>query len=220
MGTRNNKTSDNTHWRTFRGLAQSLCKIENIDISSYNFDDAYCYRTLGSEMQGSNVSYFTNKEYSCFVGDNKYDIYEVPSKSSSSDKSLLPIEGEKLCFAYNENYKYWLFTDMEYYIDNDAVKNTLAFSDSASFSPYGVYFVDTTLDGSFKISKKYSGVNCDFGTIGSKRATTFDSIGSRKSAYKTSENKIVNHILGIKSKKNAIIGKQKTKVYKKSKKKK
>jgi len=214
MGTRNNKTAENTHWRTLKGLTKSLSNIENVNISSYNLDDVYCYQTLGSEMQGSNVTYFANENYSCFVGDNTYDIYEVPLKRQSSNKTLLPIEGKKLCLAYNKDYNYWLFSEMEYYINNDSVKSTSMFSDSASFSIYGSYLVNF-IDNDFNISKKYSGDICTFGTTSSTRSSLFDSLGTRKAAYQTSEAELVSTILGTNFKEKPIIDKHKVKIYKK-----
>lgn len=49
-----------THWRRFRNILDDICRLEKVDLSNYNTEKITCYRTVGIELQGTNVSFVQN----------------------------------------------------------------------------------------------------------------------------------------------------------------
>lgn len=97
------------HWRSFRAFLSKLCKQENIDISNFNTNKIMCYETLGDQLKGANVKYKPNN-LSCWVGDNRYEVYEIPSLQNH-ERSL---SGHFLVFAYNLEFDYWVVAYMDH----------------------------------------------------------------------------------------------------------
>lgn len=46
-----------THWRRFRNIVNAIFKLENVDSSRYNAEKVTCYRAVGEDMQGRNVTF-------------------------------------------------------------------------------------------------------------------------------------------------------------------
>lgn len=92
------------HWRKFKEILKNLCNYEQINLNSYCTDNIICYTTTGDTFQGRNVNYKNKNNYSCFVSNNTYDIFEIASKGNSQKNF-----GEYLFVAHNKNFNYWLF---------------------------------------------------------------------------------------------------------------
>lgn len=146
---------------------------------------------------------------SCWVSNNHYDVYEIPKVGHEFE-----IEGEFIFLAHNTDFDYWLFGAMEYRINKSRSISERTLFDTAEFLPFGSY--DVITDGrNTSIKKKTTTITTNYGYSAKDLKGTFDHIGSRKRAYKTSPSKLLGKLLGITSNTKALKGGEKVKVYKK-----
>lgn len=195
------------HWRYFSNTAKYLCKYEGGSVTDYDFKNICCYTCLGCELQGSNVSYATNNNYSCWVDDNHYDYFEVPAVKNTKN-----YEGEYLFLAHNTDFDYWLFGDMEYTINQKSTKKAGYVVDNIVYNPCGKYDITIT-DKATNPIKTEKGRNCTFG--GKSTKGKFDQMGTRKKAYHTSSGEIVAKSEGKTHNSSGLEGGETVKIYKK-----
>lgn len=124
------------------------------------------------------------------------------------------IEGDFLYLAHNTDFDYWLFGSMEYRIDRNRTRTENILVDRAEFLPFGSYDIITD-GGSTCIRKKTTGFNSNYGFSGKELKGTFDYVGARKRAYRTTSSKLIGQVIGINSNIKSIKGGDKVKVYKK-----
>lgn len=116
-----------THFRRLREAIVALCKKCNIDSSKYNLGRITCYRATGRDLNGKNtITRGTDRNRSCFVEDNSYEIYECPS-TTNKEKAI----GEFLMIAHNTDFDYWIVTIFKYKI---AIKGNKSYV-NVSYSP-------------------------------------------------------------------------------------
>lgn len=121
-------------------------------------------------MQGSNVNYDTFNNYSCWVPNNDYDMYEVPLYGDERS----PI-GEYLFLTHNTNFDYWCFGKLTCYTDCGGYI-------AADFVPYGKY----TVFGSgrnISLRKDMRGYDLILGGKTGRKHHHFDEVGVRRRAY-------------------------------------
>ena len=67
------------HWRKIRKIYNSIAQHEGISLSVYNLEKIICYECLGDDLKGGNVRYNNRSNYSPWVSDNHYEIFEAPN---------------------------------------------------------------------------------------------------------------------------------------------
>ncbi|HHU56406.1 MAG TPA: hypothetical protein GXZ48_06945, partial [Acholeplasmataceae bacterium] len=91
---------------TFRVLKKVLKKFvreKHISIKTFDLKSIKIYECRGKDLLGNNVK--TNVDYKIFSLNDRYLIYEIPSKLNKNK-----IEGSFLWYIMNiENYKSYLF---------------------------------------------------------------------------------------------------------------
>ncbi|MGI6758316.1 MAG: hypothetical protein ACOX40_00755 [Bacilli bacterium] len=84
------------HFRRTREVIKQLAKYENINIADYDLFSMRVFETIGQTYKGRNVRYNTVNGDSCWVADNRYDVFEVPSKRNKKGSPY----GEFLYFTH------------------------------------------------------------------------------------------------------------------------
>lgn len=141
MGNRNNYNETplhkTVHWRRLKEIISEICAYEKIDTSNYNMNKITCYRTFGDEMKGPNVKYNIRGGTSCWVSDNKYEIFEIPKLSNKG----YAFTGNFIFIAHNVSFDYWLFGTMSVKLDMQDLKVNHRVNESVYFNLYGKYLI-------------------------------------------------------------------------------
>jgi len=204
-----------THFRRIREIITELSNYEGFNINSYDLFHIKAYETVGQNLKGKNVKYNIDNGYSCWVGDNRYEVFEVPAKSNRENSPY----GEFIYLAYNKSFQYYLFGKMQVELDVSTSKSNRFVNEDVYFRNYGKYsIVFGTRANDNSINKDEYGSKFDPGSHSSEHNFDFDTYNSRKIAYKTNKYKILESIgvRGLDSGK--IVGSDVVKVYNKDKK--
>lgn len=198
-----------THWRRLREIIKSLARFEGVEdaLQNYNTNKIICYSAHGEQLQGENSEFFTKGGRSCWVSDNSYDVYEIPKIGKE-----YKVEGEYYILVHNTDFDYWIFGKMTYSINRNETKRQGRLVDRVKFLPYGRYQVIST-GRDFNITRTTKGKDCEFGFHHPKGS--FDTIGARKRAYRTSGAKLVGSIIGRNQDMKTVKGGDAVKIYKK-----
>lgn len=180
------------HWRRVKNIAYSVLDIAEVDPSVYDLNNICCYNCYGADLQGKNVDYIPNgKQNSCWVDDNAYTVFEIPTKDSHN----LP-EGNFLVLAQNTSFDYWIAAGMFYSINNKESLRYNKLMDTVRFYPWGQFTATPKYGGnnaSMVVTCKASSSELKF-DMRSPRFDDFDHQGCRKKAYHTSEGGIMTRL--------------------------
>jgi hypothetical protein len=200
------------HFRRIREAITEIAEYEGIDIGRYDLFNMSVYETDGENMKGKNVGYNISNGFSCWVRDNRYEVFEVPSKNNFPGSPY----GEFVFFAYNSSFDYYLFGKLSISLDKEETIKTRYISEDVFFKLYGKY--DITFDQrSNHIHKVQNGNSFDAGVRSSAHTFDFDSYNNRKRAYKADKYKILS-ALGVKGAQSGkLVGSNPVKVYRRKK---
>jgi hypothetical protein len=203
------------HFRRIREIITEIAKYENYNPEDYDMFKMTVYETVGQNLKGKNVSYNIQGGNSCWVLDNKYDIFEVPSNWNKKGSPY----GEFLFLAYNKSFQYYLFGYMKVELDKQASISRRYIVEDVYFKSHGKFdIIFEKYDN--HITKVEYGSKFDPGVSSNEHTFDFDSFNTRKMAYHTDKYKILSSIdpsfrgTGDRYK---VTGKQAVKVYKKNK---
>lgn len=186
------------HWRSFRTMINTFNKLETEDnLNDYDLTHVICYQTYGLQLQGNNVKFVTPNGGSCFVGNNEYDVFEIPYKDNIKN-----INGKYLFAIHNTSFDYWIYGRM-------TVKNNI------SFEPYGFYDVAINKN-QVVVTKKLQNIDTAIGEL-NYNGGSFDNLGARQRAYNIKPSDVVGKQNGIKNNSKTLKGGEKVKIYKKDK---
>jgi hypothetical protein len=205
-----------THFRKIREVIIELAKYEGFNPNNYDLFKMTVYETIGENLKGKNVTYNIEGDASCWVKDNKYDMFEVPSLWNEKGSPY----GEFLFLAYNRSFQYYLFGQMKTELNEYETKRSKYLSESVHFKNHGKFdIVFEKFDN--HITKVEYGSKFDPGVQSSDHNFDFDSYNTRKMAYKTDRYKILKKIdpsFRGTSDPSKISGKDKVKVFNKNRK--
>ena len=123
----------------------------------------------------------------CWVDDNHYEVFEVPSKFNT-----YPGYGKFLFLSHNKDFNYWTFGEMKFKLNYNKTKNSTSTHDTAYYIPYGAYtFGDENNPNSLR--KTVLGKNLTYGGKSTK-VVMFDSCNNRKSAHNAIESRTVDQV--------------------------
>jgi hypothetical protein len=200
------------HFRRIKEVLTELADYEGYNINNYNLDKITAYDTMGVDLRGRNVRYNIQGGYSCWVGDNKYEMYEVPSKRNKIGSPY----GDFLYLAFNKSFDYYLFGKLEISLDSSASRTSKQLKETVYYKNHGKYSI-IFQQGENHIHKVEKGSEFDPGLASSDTTADFDSYNSRKKAYRTSKHQILAD-LGVNNlNSNKISGKDPVKIYNKPK---
>ena len=200
-----------THWRRLKELLSFLSKIEKVQLSDYNSNNICCYSCLGDELTGVNVKFQTVGGMSCWVSDNSYDVYEVPSYTNTTKMC-----GDFLFLAHNTSFDYWLFGEMTYRISTAKTASNKVLYETAYYVPYGTYTVFDEYE-LLTVKKTVVGKHVTYGGHYGDKKFSFDHLDRRRRAYGSSAKKETQKILGRYEKKSSN-SKNPVKIFNKNKK--
>jgi len=201
-----------THFRRTREIMTEIGKYEGFNMNDYDLFNIRAYETVGENLKGKNVSYNIQGGYSCWVKDNKYEMFEVPSKSNRKGSPY----GEFLFLAYNKSFQYYLFGYMTVNLDSNETRRTKHIVEDVYFKNHGKFDI-TFSNNDNHIHKVEYGSKFDPGVQSDEHNFEFDSYNSRKISYGTNKYKILNS-LGISTiDPSKMVGKNAVEVYKKKK---
>jgi hypothetical protein len=201
-----------THWRRTREVISEIAKYERFNVEDYDLFSMVAYDTIGQNQKGKNVSYNTHKGLSCWVLDNKYEIFEIPNLRNKKGSPY----GNFLFFAYNSSFNYYVFGEMDVKLDGEETRRTKFVTENVHYEVYGKYdIVFTGRDNN--ITKQEYGAQFDPGMPSNEHTFTFDSFNERKKAFRTSAYKILKDLGVSNVAPNKVIGKGKVEIYKKNK---
>jgi hypothetical protein len=200
------------HFRRIKEIFREIGDYEGFNLSSYNLDNMKVFETVGENLKGKNVSYNIDGNSSCWVKDNRYEIYEAPSIYNQQNSP----HGEFLFLAYNKSFDYYLFGYMEVKLDEYASRRDKFLVEKVYYKNHGKFTI-VFQRGENNITKLEYGSKFDPGVSSSEHNFTFDSYNSRKMAYRTNTYKILQSIgvSGLDSHK--ITGDSAVKIYNKNK---
>jgi hypothetical protein len=206
------------HYRRLREIVTDLCRYESINVSDYNLFNAKAYRCVGDELKGKNVRVAAagkTNNFSCFVGDNNYEVIEYPKKSNTKSYT-----GDYLVLIRNRSFDYWLFGTFSHTHDEEKSEKMKTFVERAEYFIYGKYYV-LSAEGGIEINKDLNGRDCTFGA-NRFRYSYFDSFATRKKAYGVSIHQFLANKKGVGNEynPNAVLDCRSVQIYKKKKKKK
>jgi hypothetical protein len=205
-----------THFRKIREVIIEIAKYEGFNSRDYDLFNMAVYETVGENLKGKNVSYNIDGGYSCWVKDNKYDIFEVPSVRNKKGSPY----GEFLFLAYNRSFQYYLFGWMKVTLDvSDTIRSRRVVED-VYFKNYGKYLIVFETHEN-NIHKEEYGSKFDPGVQSDEHNFSFDSYNTRKKAYRTDSYKIIKSVdpsFRGTSNPNKVVGKSKVPVFNKNKK--
>jgi hypothetical protein len=207
---KDNSLHNKTHFKRTREVIAEMSKNEGIDISEYDTSRIKVYETIGQTLRGKNVRYNIDGGYSCWVGDNKYHIFEVPSFSNETGSPY----GEFVYLAYNVSYDYYLFGQMQVMLDESRTISTKHVSEKAYFINYGKYSI-TFQNRDNHIRRVEKGKSFDPGTRSDETSYEFDSYNSRKQAYGLDRYKILKSLGITNLNSGKLSGEDNVKIYKK-----
>jgi hypothetical protein len=200
------------HFRRIKEVLDEIADHEGYNINNYNIDKIAAYDTMGVNLRGRNVSYNVRDGYSCWVGDNKYEIYEVPSKRNKIGSPY----GDFLYLAYNKSFDYYLFGKLEVSLNASASRASKQINETVHYKNHGKYDI-IFQQGENHIKKIEYGSDFDPGRQSSEESANFDSYNSRKQAYRTSKHKILADLGVSNINANKISGNDAVKIYNKPK---
>jgi hypothetical protein len=178
-----------THFRKMREVMIEIGKYEGFNTYDYDFFSMTVYETVGEGLKGKNVSYNIKGGFSCWVKDNRYDIFEVPSKSNQKGSPY----GDFLFLAYNKSFDYYLFGYMSVTLNRSETIRTRYLSEAVHFKNHGKFNITfETYDNN--VHKVEYGSLFDPGVQSDEHNFDFDSYNSRRKAYKTDRYKILRSI--------------------------
>jgi hypothetical protein len=192
----NNARKDNLplhrtlHYRKIRRLVSLLCKAEELNKEDYDLFNMRAYSCYGDTLNGKNVIYEVAAGTNCspFVGDNLYDVIEIPAKENKE-----PYTGDYLLLVQNKDFDYWMFLEMYHKFDIYTTRATNRIHESVRMIPQGKYSISFDKNSVITVSKEERGFNCNFG--GNRfRSEFFDQMNKRKQAYGLSAVDILNKI--------------------------
>lgn len=192
-------------------MITGLAKNEGVDISKYDLMNMRAYYAVGHTLKGYNVSYNIRDGFSCWVLDNLYEVYEVPSKTNNES-----MYGQYLLFAHNTNYDYYIFGKMRVSLNKDESINRKRLVENVHFHNFGRY--EVTFGPNNVVRKKDNGNSFNPGSKSSSHNFGFDSFNERKKAYNTSVYKILSSFdkdFAKHANQDRLNGKEATKIYKK-----
>jgi hypothetical protein len=201
------------HFRRIREVMIEIAKYEKFDTRDFNFFKIRAYSTVGQNLKGKNVAYNIKDSASCWVYDNKYDFFEVPSNSNQEGWPY----GEFLFLAYNKSFQYYLFGIMTVELDRGRTISTRYVTERVHFKNHGKFFI-TFEQYDNNIHKSEYGSDFDPGVPSDEHTFDFDSFNSRKIAYNLNSYKIIGKIdpsFKGTSDPNKIAGKNKVAIYNK-----
>lgn len=174
------------HFRRVREVITEIANYENMNIQNYDLFNMRVYDTMGVAIAGTNVSYNTDNGCSIFVEDNKYDIFEVPSKRNKKGSPY----GEFIFFIHNTSFDYYMCGKMRVKLDEYSTKSRKTIVESAHYDNYGKYMI-TYEPNENNITKVEFGTEFGPGYNINQINYVFDSFNSRKHAFNTSQHKIL-----------------------------
>lgn len=174
------------HFRRIKEILIELADYEGYSINNYNIDKITAYETMGVDLRGKNVRYNIEGNDSCFVGDNKYDVYEVPSKRNKIGSPY----GEFLYLIFNRSFDYYLFGKLEVKLDAAKSRASKQLTESVFYKNHGKFDI-IFQNGENHITKIEYGSSFNPGRNSSEEPANFDSYNSRKKGYRTSRHKLL-----------------------------
>lgn len=176
-------------FRRIRQIVTSIARHEKINISLYNLEKIYCYRSHGRDLNGRRVSSNVVDDRFFLVSNNLYEVYEIPNKSNTK-----PYTGQYLVLFYNTDFDYYILARMNHKVNIS--NGTL--NESANFYAYGKYDILSCNAQGVKFYKSEAGhkLNYGFGSKDKETPNRFDSLGVRKrNGYHIEEKEIlgINH---------------------------
>jgi len=142
------------HWRKMKAVIKAFAKYENIDINEYNLNKITCYQSLGDSFHGNNVRFSNAQNASCFVFDNRYDMFEIPSVKNSGK-----LVGNFMFLAHNTSFDYWVFGTFKHSIDKGETKRRRILVEEVSYNCCGYYSLSFEDGDNFRFFKKTSSEN-------------------------------------------------------------
>ncbi len=204
-----------THFRRMREIITEIAKYEGFNPNDYDLFNMSVYETVGENLKGKNVSYNIQGDYSCWVKDNKYDMFEVPATWNKKGSPY----GEFLYLAFNKSFDYYLFGKLDITLDTNASIRERRIVENVYYKSYGKFDI-TFEQNDNHINKVEYGSKFDPGVTSSEHNFDFDSYNSRKKAFRTDKYKILSAIdpsFRSTGDRNKIAGNQAVQVYKKKK---
>jgi len=204
---------DRAHFRRIREVISEIAKCENINILNYDLCDIQAYDTMGENLKGKNVSYNTEGNYSCWVGNNNYEMFEVPAKGNRKKSPY----GDFLFLAINKNYDYYLFGSMVVALDEYQSTMLHSVIETVCYKPYGKYSIVFTDSENYIVQQEY-GYKFIPGVRSDEHNFSYDSYNTRKKyGYNTSEHEILES-LGVNNlKTNKLVSSDAVPIYKHNK---
>jgi len=202
------------HFRRLREVILEIAKYEKIDISQFDPMNIKAYYAYGQSLKGHNVSYNTKDNFSTWVLDNHYEFYEIPAITNIKNS----IYGKYLFFAYNVDFKYYVFGTMTVELNKAGSISAKHLIEKVYFISYGRYEI-TFLDTKNSILKTDYGTDFTPGNQSTEHTFAFDSFSERKTAYKTDSYKILSSLdkgLAKQVNQNKISGNTTVKIYNKT----
>ena len=196
----NDKLYKTVHWRRLRKTVRLITKMEEINLSPFDLEHIKCYQTYGFELQGKNTVVENTRKRSCFVGNNQYDVFEIPTLDNVGQ-----LYGTFLVLTHNTSYDYWVLCRMEIKENGTKIK------------PFGFY--DVVIEGNeVAVTKKQSSGATDIGEEPREsRNEKFDALGNRKIVYGTSQSNELGRLTGMKNNTEDLKGGKDVPIYKKKK---
>lgn len=124
---------------------------------------------------------------SCWVDDNKYEIFEVPSRDNR-----YPGYGDFIFLAHNTSFNYWVFGEMSFTLNYSKTQGTTSTYERALYKPYGIYTTGNE-DSPSTIKKTVLGKNVTYGGKNPKNIL-FDSCGCRKKSHSAMEGRTIDQV--------------------------
>jgi hypothetical protein len=205
--------SDRAHFRRVREVISEIAEYEGININNYDLYNIRAYDTHGENLKGKNVTYNTEGNYSCWVLDNRYDMFEVSSKSNKKGSSY----GNFIFFSFNQGFQYFQFGLLDVHLDVEETKHSRFITEKVHYKPYGKYNI--TFEGDVNhITKVEYGHKFTPGNRSNEHSFVFDSYNSRKlRGYKLSQYDIFKSIGISNTDSEKLVGKSPVPIYRKTK---
>lgn len=199
------------HFRRTREVITEIAKYEGINIQDYDLFAIRAYDTHGENLKGINVSYNTEGNYSCWVLDNRYDMFEVPAKTNEKGSPY----GEFLFFSFNQNFQYFQFGTMSVKLNIPETKRTRFITEKILYRPFGKYMI--TFEGAINhITKVEYGFKFTPGVRSDEHNFAYDSYNSRKkNGYQKTQYDILASVGIMEINPEKLVGKTEVPIYKK-----
>lgn len=170
------------HWRKLRDIVSEVSSYEYINQASYNVNNIRCYHITGDELKGKNVRYNLPDNYSCWVSNNHYEMYEIPALSNAKNS----LDGNYLFLTHDLDFNYWIFGKMNTYTSSNDSKV------GVFYDVYGEYKISDN-NKQLKVVKTVNGPDIRDGRSRSQ-GSYFDDLESRRKAYNSSSESLVARV--------------------------